>query len=333
MTQARTKTTDVAANDPRVRLMQAFQAVLIEQKRRAYEVTTKEEEAEREEDGRLLETVADYTPDAIVRGLADLQLEFGDTVTSLADRLQAEADKQRDLQRATVIQAQQLEELRKVRTVADALYLLRQEQQERRRELNDTVSEARRSLELEMTQKRKAWEREQTDFDGRVAKESERGTATRQQEVANFDYERSRQRQIAADKFAQAQRDQTADLAKLQREKGKDWAEREQFLTDHQTEWDENREKAAGFEDELKAAFNKARDEAIAEVNRDAKVKADLVEKTWEAAQQTFEVEISTLQTDIERQTAQITAITNRLQEATQQARQLATQAFAKQGG
>ncbi|MEM6502274.1 MAG: hypothetical protein AAF685_10600 [Cyanobacteria bacterium P01_C01_bin.89] len=139
MTQARTKTTDVATKDPRARLMHAFQAVLIEQKRRAYEVTTKEEEAEREEDGRRLDTVADYTPDAIVRGLADLQLEFGDTVTSLADRLQAEADKQRDLQRATVIQAQQLEELRKVRTVADALYLLRQEQQERRRELNDTV--------------------------------------------------------------------------------------------------------------------------------------------------------------------------------------------------
>ncbi|MEM6502275.1 MAG: hypothetical protein AAF685_10605 [Cyanobacteria bacterium P01_C01_bin.89] len=193
-------------------------------------------------------------------------------------------------------------------------------------------SEARRSLELEMTQKRKAWEREQTDFDGRVAKELERGTTAQQQEVANFDYERSRQRQIAADKFAQAQRDQTADLATMQRAKDKDWAEREQFLSDHQTEWDENREKAASFEEELKAAFNKARDEAIAEVNRDAKVKADLVEKTWEAAQQTFEVEISTLQTDIERQTAQITAITNRLQEATQQARQLATQAFAKQG-
>lgn len=183
-----------------------------------------------------------------------------------------------------------------------------------------------------MTQKRKAWEREQTDFDGRVAKELERGTTAQQQEVANFDYERSRQRQIAADKFAQAQRDQTADLATMQRAKDKDWAEREQFLSDHQTEWDENREKAASFEEELKAAFNKARDEAIAEVNRDAKVKADLVEKTWEAAQQTFEVEISTLQTDIERQTAQITAITNRLQEATQQARQLATQAFAKQG-
>lgn len=331
MTQ-RTKTTavDSQAGDPRARLMQAFQAVLEEQKLRAYEVTTKAEEAEREEDRRILETVADYTPDAIVRGLADLQLEFAEAVMGLGDRLQSEADKQRDLQRATAIQTHQLSELRKVRTVADALYLLRQEQEEKRRELNDTHEEARRSLEQEMTQARKAWEREQAEFEVRIEKETERRVAAQEQEVADFDYRRSRQRQVEADDFAQMERDQAADLANVEREKEKDWAMRERFLSEHQEEWDKNRKKAEGFEEALKAAFKKAKEDAIAEVNRDAKVTADLAEKAWEASQQTFEMEIATLRADIERKSAQVTAITARLQEATQQARQLAAQAFAK---
>ena len=264
---------------------------------------------------------------------SDLQLEFGDTITSLADRLQAEADKQRDLQRATTIQGQQLDQLRKVRTVADALYLLRQEQQERRRELNDTTTEARCELEREITQARKAWEREQAEFDAEIAKEAELEEAARQQEAATFDYGRSRQRQLEVDEFAKKQREQAADLAHLQREKDKDWTEREQFLSEHQTEWGENRTKVEGFEAELKAVSTAAKEKAIAEVNRDAKVKADLTEKSWEATQQTYEAEIATLQADIERQTNQVATIAARLQEATQQARQLATQAFSRPNG
>jgi hypothetical protein len=118
-------------------------------------------------------------------------------------------------------------------------------------------------------------------------------------------------------------------LQQSTREKEKNWTQREKVLSDNQAEFEENQRKAAGFEEELKQAYVKAKEEAIQEVSREAKVKADLVEKEWEGTKQGYELKAQSLQQTIERQTEQIAEISAQLQATMKQAQDLAMKAFA----
>ncbi|NET52655.1 MAG: hypothetical protein F6K09_29450, partial [Merismopedia sp. SIO2A8] len=84
-------------SDRKTKVMDAFQRLLLERQGFTSQVATKEEEAEQARNREALETATQYTTDSIVRGLADLQLEFGTVVTSLTEQLSTETDKLEDL--------------------------------------------------------------------------------------------------------------------------------------------------------------------------------------------------------------------------------------------
>ncbi|MDC0834944.1 hypothetical protein AY599_10815 [Leptolyngbya valderiana BDU 20041] len=317
-----------ASFDNKSQLLEQFQQVLAERKRQEYRVATKEEEAETQKNRELLEIASTYTPDSIVRGFADLQLEFDTTVTSLADRLETEAKKLDELRKSIEIETETLQQLQKVGIVADALHLLRREHQEQRRALEDKLARQQEALEKERTQTRKAWEKERQAFETQVAETEAMLQKQRQQEAADFQYELQRQRKIDADEYERQRRELEAQLSQQNREKEKDWTEREAFLSDRQEEFDEKKQRVATFEAELQQAFDRAKEETIRKVNREASVKANLVEKEWEGLQQGYEVKISALETTIQRQNEQIAEISAQLQAAAQQSRELAIQAF-----
>ncbi|MEP0868606.1 hypothetical protein NDA01_02200 [Trichocoleus desertorum AS-A10] len=96
----------------------------------------------------------------------------------------------------------------------------------------------------------------------------------------------------------------------------------------NQTQLETYRQKAESFPTELEEAIKKSREEGIREVKQDAKVKADLFEKEWEATKQSYELQIQSLEAKSQRQTEQITEISNQLQAAMRQAQDLAMRAF-----
>jgi hypothetical protein len=124
-------------------------------------VATREAEAERANNQQTVEAAAQYTADSIVRGLADLQLEFGDIITNLSTRLSTETAKLSEIQRAIAIESEHLQDLQQTRVVADALYLLTQEHQENLRLLEQQATRNRENLAKEMAEVRKTWQREQ----------------------------------------------------------------------------------------------------------------------------------------------------------------------------
>jgi len=315
--------------DNKTLLLQQFQKILTECKRQEYRVATKEEEAEKQENKQLLDVASTYTPDSIVRGFADLQLEFDTTVTTLSERLEAEAGKLEELRKAIEVETENLEQLRKVGIVADALHLLRREHQERLRALEDEVSRQRETLEKESTQTRKTWEKEQQEFETQVAESEAMLQKQRQQEEADYQYELQQQHKIDADEYERQQRELETNLAQQTREKEKDWTEREAFLTANRETFDENKQQADTFEAQLKQAFEKAKEDAIRDVNRDATVQANLLEKEWEGAKQGYEVKIATLEATIQRQDERIVELSTQLQTASQQSRELSVQAFS----
>ncbi|MCW6050050.1 hypothetical protein K4039_08125 [Lyngbya sp. CCAP 1446/10] len=317
------------AKDSKAKILQNFQQILAEKKKIESKVETKEQSAEKAKSKQLLEVASTYTIDSIVKGLADLQLDFGSITSGLSEKLKAESSKLDELKRAIEIEAEQLQELQQVRVVADALHILTQEHREKLTLLEQNSANQREVIEKDTTQKRKIWEKEQQEFDAAVQEQTALTTKGRQQETADYQYELQRDRKIETDEYEETKRKLERQLQESTREKDKNWAEREKTLSDNQPEFEENQRKAAGFEEELKQAYTKAKEEAIQEVSREAKVKADLADKEWEGSKQGYELKVQSLQQTIARQTEQIAEISAQLQATMKQAQDLAMKAFA----
>lgn len=314
--------------DSKNKIMSAFSKLLAEYPQRESRVETKEEEAEKAKNQELLAKVVDYTVDNIVNSMASLQLDFGNIINQLTETLTIESDKLEELNKAIAVEREQIQQLRQVRLVADALHILRQEHQERIRQLEEKATTQREVITKEMAQLRKAWTKEQTEFEVKIAEEAEILTQKREQDEEDYQYQLARQRQIDTDNYEEDKRQQERELTEREEEKEKDWAEREKYLTDNQAEFEENQQKIAGFEDKLKEEYNKAKGEAIKDAERKAKVQTDLLEKEWTGTQQGYELKLQSLEATIERQTQQIAALTTQLQEANTQAQNLALRAF-----
>jgi len=317
------------AKDSKSQILQNFQQILADKKKIESKVETKEQSAEKAKNKQLLEVASTYTIDSIVKGLADLQLDFGSITSGLSEKLKQESSKLDELKRAIEIEAEQLQQLQQIRVVADAFHILTEEHQEKLTVLEQNAANLREILEKDTTQKRKVWGKEQQEFEDAVQEKTAFTIKQRQSEAADHQYDLQRTRKIETDTYEETKRTSERDLQESTREKEKNWVEREKLLSDNQAEFEKNQTKATGFEEELKQAYVKAKEEAIQEVSREAKVKADLVDKEWEGSKQGYELKVQSLQQTIERQTEQIAEISAQLQATMKQSQDLAMKAFA----
>ena len=314
--------------DSKSQILANIDRILTEQSQPGSKVATKEEEAQLVKNKEIVTKAANYTVDTIVKGMADLQLDFGSIIAGLSDKLTLEVEKLTEAKQAIEIETEHRAKLKQIRVVADALHIITQEHQESLKSLEQKVINHQEQLDKEQTNLRKKWaerNREylerQTDLAANLAKD-------RQKEQDESEYKLLRDRQLEVDKFAELKRTQEQELQVIDRTNKKQWKEREKFLSDNKKLLEENLVKVAAFPTELEESVKKAREEAIKETSSDAKVRADLFEKEWEGNKQSYEAKIQSLEQVIERQTIQNTAITEQLQAVMNQAQSLAMKAF-----
>jgi hypothetical protein len=316
------------AKDSKQQLVQAFQQIISERKKLESKIATKQEEAEKVKNQEILAAASTYTVDSIVKGLADLQLEFGTIVNALAEKLAKENSKLDELNRAIEVETQRLQELQQIRIVADILDILTQEHQEKLKILEQDITNKRELLEKEITQRRKEWQKEQAEFEEKLKAYNDLLVKERQQEAEEYQYKLETTQKLNTDAYEARKRTQERNIQENTQEKEKNWTEREKILTDNQTQFTEYQQKVAAFPAELEEAIKKAREEAIKDTNQKAKVEADLFEKEWESNKQNYELKIQALEETIKKQTEQIEGISAQLQTALKQAQDLAMRAF-----
>jgi hypothetical protein len=314
--------------DSKTQILTELDRILAEQYRPGSKVATKEEEAQLAKNKEIVTKAATYTVDTIVKGMADLQLEFGSIISGLSDRLTVEVEKLTEVKQSIEIETQHCSELQQVRVVADALHIITQEHQQSLKSIEHQLTLDREKLAQEQTNLRKQWEGRDREY---AEQQAELGTIVvkeRQKEQDEFQYKVIRDRQLQTDVYTEVKRNQEQELQSLDRDKQKQWKEREKFLKDNQKLADENIAKVAAFPAELEEAVKKAREEAIKETNSNEKVKADLADKEWEGSKQGYEMKVESLERVIDRQNEQIIAITEQLQTVMNQAQSLAMKAF-----
>ncbi|MBH8561193.1 hypothetical protein I8748_03195 [Nostoc sp. CENA67] len=320
--------TTVAVKDSKQQLMQAFQQILTEKKKLESKIATKQEEAKKAKNQEILATASTYTVDNIVKGLADLQLEFGSIVTSLSEKLAQENSKLDELNRAIEIQTQRLQELQKIRIVADTLDILTQEHQEKLKTLEQDITSKRETLEKEITTQRKEWQKAQAEYEEALQVYNNLLAKERRQEQEEYQYKLETTRKLNTDAYEAKKRTLEREIQESTEQKEKDWTQREKVITERQTLFAEYQQKIATFPSELEEAVKKSREEAIKETSQKAKIEADLFEKEWEASKQSYELKTQALEEVIKKQSEQIESISTQLQAALKQAQDLAMRAF-----
>ena len=318
----------VAAKDSKQQLMQAFEQILAEKQKLDSKIATKQEEAEKEKDKEILAAASVYTVDGIVKGLADLQLEFGTIVNELSEKLANQNSKLDELNRAIEVETRYLQELQKIRVVADTLDVLTQEHQENLIKIEADITKKREALEKEKQQILKEWEKEQAKFALSEQTYNELLVKNREKEAEEYQYKLEDSRKINQDSYQETKRQLERELQQATREKEKDWVERERINQQRQRLLEEYQQKVATFPAELDTAVKKYREDAIKDTAAKAKVEADLFEKEWEGSKQSYDLKIQSLEQTIERQNAQIESISNQLQATLKQAQDLAMKAF-----
>jgi hypothetical protein len=314
--------------DSKTQILTELNRILAEQYRPGSKVATKEEEAQLVKNKEIVSKAATYTVDTIVKGMADLQLEFGSIVNGLSETLKTEVEKLTEVKQSIEIETQHRSDLQQIRIVADALHIITQEHQQSLKAIEQQLATDRENLEQEQTKLRKQWEQNDREYTEHQAELATIVAKERQKEQDEVQYKVIRDRQLQTDAYTETKRNQEYDIRSQDREQQKQWKEREKFLKDNQKLLDENLVKVTAFPAELEEAVKKAREEAIKETSSTEKVKADLVEKEWEGSKQGYEMKIQSLERVIDRQNAQITAITEQLQTVMNQAQSLAMKAF-----
>jgi hypothetical protein len=309
-------------------IMASFQQLLNQYKKNEIKVETKEQQAEKEKNKELLKVASNYTIDNIVNGMASLQLDFGNIIQSLEGKLSSESAKLDELKRSILVESSNLENLKQVRLVADALYILRQEHQEKLRILEHKTNQQEEQLNKQISFTKKQWQKEAQEFEFSTKQTAELVAKQREKEQDIYEYQLQRDRKIETDEYEETKRLQERELTENNQAKEKDWQEREKYLADNKKEFEDNKKKVATFEETLKQEYTKAKGEAIKDAEKEAKVKTDLLEKEWESSKQGYELKLEALNTTIAKQIEQIESLTTQLQEAANQARSLATKAF-----
>ncbi len=308
-------------------ILQAFQQILAAHESNS-NVATKAEEAEQQKNQAALATASNYSTDSIVRGLADLQLQFGSAVTDLSSQLSGENNKLEDLQRAIAFQSDRLTTLRKTRIVADAMHIYRQEHQARLQRLASEYEADRESLDQEMANLRRQWERDEEAWAAEQEESAARRAEVRSLQAADYVYDNELEQRLALDDYDSTRRQQQRELAQAREARERDWAEREETLREQQSVLADYQAQVEAEPEALESAIQEAREEGIRDVNRQARTKAELADKEWEGTQQGYELQLTAIEQKIERQAAQMEALSEQLQAAMAQAQSLALRAF-----
>ena len=314
-------------------LKQAFQQIVADKKRLEFQIATRQEIAEKEKNQQVLEVASTYTVDSIIKGLADLQLEFGGIVRQLSEKLANENSKLDELKLAIEIEVQHLQELQEIRIAADTVHILNQEHQEQLSRLEQNNSSQKQVLEKAIIEQRKNWQQEQSEYESILSQQNELLLRERQRETEDYQYRLELTRKINTDAYDSRKRNLEREVQEVTQIKQKQWTERETLLTEQQPSFEENLKKIESFNVELEEAIKKAREEAIRDVHQDAKVKADLFEKEWQSTKQNYELKVQDLEGSITKQIEQIHGLENQLQAAMKQSQDLAMRAFENASG
>jgi chromosome segregation ATPase len=264
----------------------------------------------------------------IIRDLTGIRARLGESVGTLQQQLLSEATRLQALRDEASEHTTHLKALHGIEVGYETLRDLVRKYQETQKAADETHAAKKQAFEAELEGRKAAWKKEQDDH-ARTTKEAEEAAQrAAKRESEEYGYETARARKADGDALAQSRKQLQAELDALKENSERAWAEREADLARREAEYNELKAKAAAIPKDLEAAVGKAEAEGTGIAKRQAKIAADLQQKTNEGKRRVYELRVQALDETIAKQNEQINELSKQLATALKQAQDLAIKAI-----
>ncbi len=151
---------------------------------------------------------------------------------------------------------------------------------------------------------------------------------TKEREIAEYKYALLLERDNQNDAYAQKCKKLSDDLLLIEETKQEELAEKEKSVKTREDELKDYKAKYEELPNRLSKAVKSAEYEGTAIIERDAKVKMDMLKKEVESNQMADSLKIKALETEIDSQNQQLQKLSTQLENALKQAQNLAIKAI-----
>ena len=254
-------------------------------------------------------------------GLVDLTNQLQFQLATEASTLQEMLEREKE-------QRGQIQQLHQIEFNDDILHTLIEQYSTKSGTFEEGLETERVAFDSELKAKRTEWDEERLLHEMESYEKEQTWKKGRDREAGEYKYDREHQRKLDREEreLLLKSREHELDLYESNRRNG--FARREDALTERENAYKELTAKVARFDDQLKEAVTKARNEGTGIAKHQARVKSELAAKEHEGKLRVFEHRISALDDIAAKQQAKLESLQKQLLETQRQAQTLAVKAI-----
>ena len=268
------------------------------------------------------------TMEAMLGGLDQLQLGFGNAISGLSKNLTERATQLSEIRALVTTEIEQLEALHDLEADDVSLDGLIQQYEENFETFSEELESRREALERAYEQAGQAWAKERETHDHETEVEREAAQKAQKREDLEYRYGLSRDRKLSNEAFEQGQARSYEALADAKQAQEKAWTLKETEIREQEEEFETLEAKVTAFPEALEAAIKKATEEGKGIAHHQAKVKADLAAQEREGQREAYELRIESLSDTFDNQEQRIQDLSDQLSEMLGQVQDLAVKAI-----
>lgn len=264
----------------------------------------------------------------ILTNLTKIENGLSPAISEISAQLTLEAEKLADLLKQNQEKTEHLKTLYNLEISEDLLDKLLDEYEKTEEdfEQNSKLESQNQNDELNVLQK--SWRKEQQKQEKTRQERIEATTKTQRREYQEYQYDIEYGRKVEWDNYEQKKKQLQTELDEMRELKINEWNEQEKLIKEKELEFEKYKAEFEQLPAKLEKEIKKAEAEGKAIIEKDAKVKADLISKEVDSQKRMYELRTQTLQALIDSRKVQIENLSKQLESAYKQAQDLAVKAI-----
>lgn len=288
----------------------------------------KQEEKEQIIKKETLSQASQHTVENIVKHLAELKVQVARTFDNLEGCLLGESKKLTTLRQAMDIATEEVEELHEIKVNADSLAALLLAQKQKTEQFEQTTKQKQEGLELEVTQKRAIWKKEQEEFESKQKEREADLKKLRSREEEDYTYQRDIGRKKEQDTYASKKFLLEKELSDKRSQFEAAYSKREADVLGRENELKDLRAQVEAHPTLLTKAVEEAKKSVTDQLKFRYDYEAKLLAKETEGERKLFQQRITDLENKAKSQEEKIKQLEERYNQAGLQVKDIAVKAI-----
>ena len=279
--------------------------------------------------------------------LHSLKISINKELTALSDKIEAEAEKYKNLNQAIHLKQIELEEIYGIEKEAAKLAaileaqnqteeIFEKEMREKRERQEQELATKRNQLEVQITETKTFWEKEKSDYLESFAEEKSKNKKEQIREREEYEYQLKRTRELEQNKLAdedeqnkKEMNQKKGEFEQFQQTKSMELDEKEKHIAERELVMNELQEKVDCFPAQLEKAVSAAEKQTDKILSERFNQNEALLLKGFEGEKNVLEAKIASLESLVKDQAKQIDKLNIQQEKAYTQVQDIASKAVA----